>query len=87
VVTKMTTLKAVDAKSHFSEILDRAARGEEFVVTRRGKPVARVLPYARMTQRDLGEFLGELRQFRQELGPVRRSGESWSELSREGLKW
>ena len=38
------TIGAFDAKTHFSELLDRAEKGEETVVTRRGKPVAKMVP-------------------------------------------
>jgi prevent-host-death family protein len=37
-------LTAREARDRFSEILDRAARGEEVVVTRRGRPVVRLSP-------------------------------------------
>jgi prevent-host-death family protein len=40
----MESFSVADAKSRFSEILKRVAEGEEIIVTRRGKPVARVLP-------------------------------------------
>lgn len=35
-----------EAKNRFSELLVRAERGEEVIVTRRGKPVARIVPFA-----------------------------------------
>jgi prevent-host-death family protein len=35
-----------EAKTHFSELLERAEHGEEIVITRRGKPVARLIPMA-----------------------------------------
>ena len=38
-----STLGAFDAKTHFSKILEWVARGKEFVVTKHGKPVARIL--------------------------------------------
>ena len=34
-----------DLKTHASDIVDRAEAGEAFLVTRRGKPVAVVLPF------------------------------------------
>lgn len=40
-------LGVFDAKARFSELVDRAERGEETVVTRHGKPVARVAPLER----------------------------------------
>jgi prevent-host-death family protein len=38
----MTKVRASDARARFSSLLDRAARGEEFVITRFGRPVARL---------------------------------------------
>ena len=35
-----------EAKTHFAELLVRAEHGEEIVITRRGKPVARLMPVA-----------------------------------------
>jgi len=33
------------AKTHFSSLLARVARGESIVIARAGKPVARLVPY------------------------------------------
>jgi prevent-host-death family protein len=35
---------AYDAKTRLSELLDRVERGEQIVITRHGKPVARLVP-------------------------------------------
>lgn len=40
----MITVGAFEAKTKFSELLDRVERGEEVVVTRHGKTVARIVP-------------------------------------------
>lgn len=40
----MITVGAFEAKTKFSELLDRVERGEEIVVTRHGKTVARIVP-------------------------------------------
>lgn len=40
----MTTVGAFEAKTKLSELLDRVARGEEILITRRGKPAARLVP-------------------------------------------
>jgi prevent-host-death family protein len=34
-----------DAKTHFSKLVERVAQGEEIVIGRAGKPVARLVPY------------------------------------------
>lgn len=33
-----------DAKTHLSSLVDRAAAGEEFVITKSGQPMARLVP-------------------------------------------
>jgi prevent-host-death family protein len=40
----MNTVTALEAKTRFGELLERVARGEEIVITRHDKPVARMLP-------------------------------------------
>ena len=34
-----------EAKTHFSRLVERAMRGEEIVIGKAGKPVARLVPY------------------------------------------
>ena len=40
----MQSYNVAEAKTHLSEILERVSEGEEILLTRRGKPVARVIP-------------------------------------------
>jgi prevent-host-death family protein len=40
----MTEFGAFDAKNKLSELLDRVEKGEEIVITRRGRPVAKLIP-------------------------------------------
>ena len=40
----MTTVGAYEAKTHFSDLLERAAQGEEITITRRGEEVAKLVP-------------------------------------------
>ena len=35
-----------EAKTHFSQLLDRVLKGEEIIIAKAGKPVARILPVA-----------------------------------------
>ena len=50
------------AKNHLSRLLDRAARGEEVVITRNGKPIARLVPVERRRPpRKLGALRGKVR--------------------------
>lgn len=49
------------ATAQMDELLDRASAGEEIVMTRRGQPVARLVPYApRTTERIPGRCAGKI---------------------------
>jgi prevent-host-death family protein len=42
----MTVFNIHDAKTHFSKLIERVLNGEEVVIAKAGKPVARILPFA-----------------------------------------
>jgi len=46
VVRMTTTVNVHEAKTHFSKLLSRVATGEEIVIAKAGKPVARLVPLA-----------------------------------------
>jgi len=39
-----------EAKTHFSDLLQRVMNGEEVIIAKAGKPVARLLPYQPVPQ-------------------------------------
>jgi len=41
----MTVFNIHEAKTHFSKLLERVSSGEEVVIAKAGKPVARLLPF------------------------------------------
>ncbi len=45
----MTVFDVHEAKTHFSKLLERVLNGEEVIIAKAGKPVARLLPF---TQED-----------------------------------
>ena len=49
-----------DAKTHLSRLLDRAAAGEEIVIGRAGKPVARLVPLERKRPVRFGLLKGQI---------------------------
>ena len=58
----MSTLNVTETKAKFSEVVDRALRGEEIIVTRMGEPVVRITRYdAGGEHRRLGLFAGQIR--------------------------
>lgn len=42
----MVEIGASEAKTHFWRLLDRVTKGESIVVTRHGRPIARLVPEA-----------------------------------------
>lgn len=50
----MTEINVHEAKTQFSKLLRRVAAGEEIVIARAGKPVARLVPVEKSSKRLLG---------------------------------
>jgi prevent-host-death family protein len=59
----MTTVNVHEAKTHFSQLLDRAAHGETIIIAKAGKPVARLVPLEVVPagQRRLGFLAGRFK--------------------------
>jgi len=59
----MTTMNIHEAKTHFSELVAAVERGEEVLISRRGKPVARLVsaaePEAKPEPRIFGRYDGQ----------------------------
>lgn len=50
-----------DAKARLSELVERAAKGEEIIIARNGEPRARLVPLAPVRQRIPGSGAGQWR--------------------------
>ena len=57
----MATVTAFHAKTRFGELLDRVVRGEEIVITRHEKAVARLVPEGGSNLEDTRQAVAELR--------------------------
>jgi len=65
---------AYDAKTHFSELLEKVEGGEEITITRHGTPVARLVPVRkRHTAAERAEAIARIRELSRglSLGGVR----------------
>jgi prevent-host-death family protein len=57
----MSEVNVREAKAQFSKLLRRVQAGEEVVISRAGKPVARLVPVAEPKKpRELGRHRGEI---------------------------
>ncbi|MDP1777666.1 MAG: type II toxin-antitoxin system prevent-host-death family antitoxin [Brevundimonas sp.] len=70
------TFGIFDAKTRFSELIDRAERGEEIIVTRHGRVVARIAPPedAVAPARTASEGAAVVEQFRALREDIRATG-------------
>jgi prevent-host-death family protein len=49
----MNPVNTHEAKTHFSRLIDRVIQGEEIVIARAGRPVAKLVPLAPRTAKRL----------------------------------
>jgi prevent-host-death family protein len=60
----MKSVGSFDAKTHLPQFLERVAQGEEFTITKHGKPVARLVPAVPVKPRpDVQQVIEELKAF------------------------
>ncbi len=82
----METVGAFEAKTHLSELLERVARGEEFTITKHGKPVARLISaVARKPEPDVRQVIEELKAFSK--GNTLGEGLTIREMIEEGRRF
>ena len=68
----MATVTAFQAKTRFGELLDRVVRGEEIVITRHEKAVARLVPEGKTNLERIRQAVAALRAGRSLM--AKRSG-------------
>lgn len=43
---KSKSIGSFEAKTHLASLIDNVLKGNEYIITKRGKPVARLIPYS-----------------------------------------
>lgn len=61
----MSTIALTYAKAHFSELVERSARGEEIIVTRHDVPLVKLVPASRPSQQDIENLFAEMDEIRE----------------------
>jgi prevent-host-death family protein len=60
----MESVGSFEAKTHLPQLLERVAQGEEFTITKHGKPVARLVPVITGPPKpDVRQVIEELKAF------------------------
>lgn len=63
-MTTTVCIGAFEAKTKFSELLERVSQGEEITITKHEKPVARLVPFEKPSQVELAKLLQQMADFR-----------------------
>ncbi len=67
----MHTVGSYEAKTHLPQLLERVEHGETIIITRHGKPVARLVPAVASTPRpDVAAAIAAMIQFQEQEGPA-----------------
>lgn len=74
----MKTVGTVELKAQLSKMLARVEAGEQVLITRRGKPVARLVPETKLSPEEAVARMRELSK------GCRLNGLKWKELRDEG---
>lgn len=68
----MSSVTAFEAKTRFGKLLERVAQGEEIVITKHDKPVARLVPEGRASRDAVRRAVANLRLLQAKI--ARRTG-------------
>jgi prevent-host-death family protein len=66
----MTSIDVYDAKTQLPRLLDRVGRGERFLITRVGRPVAQLIPATIDSPPDVHDTVQAMEAWQQAEGPT-----------------
>jgi prevent-host-death family protein len=67
----MREVQASEAEAHLPNLLDAVERGETIIITRHGKPIARIVPEANHCQAEFDHVIAEIEEFRKTMPRIR----------------
>jgi prevent-host-death family protein len=84
----METVGSYEAKMHFSQLLERVEHGESITITRRGKPIARLVPATpRAPRPEIVEVIEAMRTFQEQEAPSLGDNLSIRDVIDEGRRF
>lgn len=90
----MSEIGAYEAKTHLPKLLERVEKGERFVITRHGRPVAELVPVSERDTKRVRRALAGLRDMRKTLAKrgvklksVLRKTETLRDLTHSGHRY
>jgi prevent-host-death family protein len=83
----MTSIGVSDAKTQLPKLLDRVSRGERFLITRHGRPVAQLVPTVAAAAPGLKDVIRQMEEWQQREGPTLGPDLTIRELRTEGRRF
>lgn len=80
------SVTAFNAKTHFSNLLNRASQGEEIIITKRGKATAKLVPINSYNASIAKAAAVNLRKLAKELNTNQKDWEEWQNYKNLGRK-
>ena len=77
---------ACEAKTHFSQLLERVAKGEEITITKHDRPVARLVPAGRPSREHVAAIFRQMDALRESL-PKSKDKTSLKDLINHGRRF
>jgi len=66
----MREIQASEAKTHLPQLLDDIERGETVIITRHGRPIARLVPEGDRRQAEIGEVIAGIESRRRQAARI-----------------
>lgn len=66
----MRSIQASEAKTHLPRLLDEVERGETLIITRHGRPIARLVPEADRRIEEIGNAIDGIIALRKHTGRI-----------------
>ena len=66
----MREIQASEAKTHLPQLLNDVQRGETIVITRHGRPVARLVPEEEVRRAERAEAIATIKALRKGMGKI-----------------
>jgi prevent-host-death family protein len=66
----MRIIQASEAKTHLPRLLDEVERGETLVITRHGRPIARLVPEVDRRLEEIGKAINGIIALRRQTGRI-----------------
>jgi prevent-host-death family protein len=66
----MREIQASEAKTHLPRLLDEVERGETLIITRHGRPIARIIPEVDRRQEAIDKAIANIRALRKRTGKM-----------------